>query len=201
MSANPTTLDTLYYNLAGRIDQFLLGMIAAWLFIRHRHRERFRGWWKVGVAGTAAVAMLWVFNQVGGFNANGAWRLAWVDIEGGVWALVVLTYVTTCQSTGLAAPTVARFGELSFSAYLLHMLVVETLIRRRWWIEVPGLGGMENAMLTTVLIVLPVLTVVSMLSYHGIERPFLRFRVKYLDLHALPPLDRPVRLPAQHAKV
>lgn len=181
VSARPsgdTVNSVLYFNLAGRIDQFLLGMIAAWLFVRYA--ERFRGWWKVGVALALAVAMLWGFNQAHGYVDGGSWRLLWVDVEGAVWALAILTYVATCRTRGAWSKVVAKVGETSYSTYLLHFMVITTLCSRGVWLEFPGLSPNQNALLTTLLVVLPITLTIAFVTYHGIERPFLRFRVKYL---------------------
>lgn len=180
----------LYLNIAGRIDQFLLGMVAAWLFVRYR--DRFRGWWKTGVAVALAFAMLWVFNQTQGFQSNSAWRLLWVDVEGGVWALVILTYVATCRSTNLLSRGAAKIGELSYSIYLLHYMVVRYVVDSGRWLEVSSLTPLQNAFLTTAVVVVPVVLVASVVTYYGVEQPFLRMRIKYL-------LPVPTTQPAQQA--
>ncbi|MDQ7909734.1 acyltransferase [Phytohabitans sp. ZYX-F-186] len=183
----------LYLNIAGRIDQFLLGMIAAWLFVRYR--DRFRGWWKTGIALALAIVTLWAFNQAHGFHSNEAWRLAWVDVEGGVWALVILTYAATCRGTSLPSRVVAKVGETSYSIYLLHFLVVSYLADNGYLIELRWLSPIENALLTTAVIVVPVVLAISALTYQSVEQPFLRMRIKYLlpvppPSHRLPPADR-----------
>ncbi|MFL6141287.1 MAG: acyltransferase family protein [Labedaea sp.] len=168
----------LYLNLAGRIDQFLLGMVAAWLFVRHG--KRFRGWWKVAVSVTLIVTALWAFNQVHGFASTSAWRLAWIDVEGAGWALAILTYVATCRATNIAALATAKIGEFSYSIYLLHFVVLSVIIDHRWFLQVSGLSATANALLTTGAVLLPLVLAISVVTYYGIEQPFLRLRVKYL---------------------
>lgn len=175
---NPDVLQMLYLNLAGRIDQFLLGMIAAWLYLSHG--ERFRGWWKVGVSLVLVVGALWAFNHVHGFVSNSPLRLVWVDIEGFVWALAILTWVTTCRSTNFISRAVAKIGELSYSAYLLHFMVIAMINEKQWWVEIPGLGDNANALVTTTLLLVPLALACSAVTYYGVEQPFLRMRVRYL---------------------
>ncbi|NBE55672.1 acyltransferase family protein, partial [Streptomyces boluensis] len=143
----------LYYSLAGRIDQFLLGMVAAWIFVHHR--DRFRGPVKVAAASTLALTAVWLFNSAHAYHEGRAGRLLWVDVEGAVWALVVLTYVATVTSTGRVSRALAKVGELSFSVYLLHYLVVSALVTRREWLEPTG-RPVVDAVLTTAVLVLPV---------------------------------------------
>jgi peptidoglycan/LPS O-acetylase OafA/YrhL len=168
----------LYLNLAGRIDQFMLGMIGAWLFVRHG--KRFRGWWKVAVSVTLVVAALWAFNQAHGFASTSAWWLAWIDVEGGGWTLVILTYVATCRATNIAARAAAKVGELSYSIYLLHFVVLNVIIDHRWFPQVSGLSAPANALLVTGVVLLPLVLTISVVTYYGVEQPFLRLRVKYL---------------------
>ncbi|MGW6060725.1 acyltransferase family protein [Streptomyces sp. NPDC055189] len=167
----------LYYSLAGRIDQFLLGMVAAWFFVHHR--ERFRGLAKVALATTLITGAVWAFNQTHSFQEGHATRLLWVDVEGALWSLVVLTYVATISSTGLVSRGIAKVGEMSFSVYLLHYMIITALISRRWWIELTG-RPVVDAFITAAAAVLPLTLAAAVVTFHGIERPFLRWRRAYL---------------------
>ncbi|MFC8130943.1 acyltransferase family protein [Streptomyces sp. NPDC057302] len=177
-AAGPINVNSmLYYSLAGRIDQFLLGMVAAWFFVHHR--KRFQGPAKAAVATALAIAAVWGFNQTHAFQEGHASRLLWVDVEGILWSLVVLTYVATVTSTGLVSRGIAKVGEMSFSVYLLHYMVVTMFISRRWWIELTG-RPVVDAFITTAVAVLPVTLITAVVTYNGIERPFLRWRRAYL---------------------
>ncbi|MFH8487510.1 acyltransferase family protein [Streptomyces longisporoflavus] len=167
----------LYYSLAGRIDQFLLGMVAAWFFVHHR--ERFQGLLKVAVATTMITGAVWAFNQTHAFQEGHATRLLWVDVEGAMWSLVVLTYVATVSSTGLVSRGIAKVGEMSFSVYLLHYMIITALISRRWWFEPTG-RPVVDAFITAIAAVLPIALAAAVVTYNGIERPFLRWRRAYL---------------------
>ncbi|MDI3387700.1 acyltransferase [Streptomyces sp. B-S-A8] len=168
----------LYYSLAGRIDQFLLGMLAAWLFVHHR--DRFQSPAKVLIAATLALVTIWAFNRSHAYQEGRTVRLIWIDVEGFVWALLVLTYVATVTSTCLASRALAKVGEMSFSLYLLHFLVITVFLARNRWIEPTG-NPVWDAFFTTVLGVLPVSLAIAAVTFHGIERPFLRWRRPYLD--------------------
>jgi peptidoglycan/LPS O-acetylase OafA/YrhL len=188
----------LYYNIGGRIDQFLLGMVAAWLFA-HR-RGWFQGWWKTASAAALVLAALWLFNQVHAFASNSWWRLGWVDVEGGLWAVVILTYVSTQRARNGVVRALAKLGELSFSIYLLHFILIYVIIRKAWFVLVPGWSPVAEALATTVLVLVPLVLLASTMTYHGIERPFLRLRVRYL-IPAGPATTRPEPAPAGVAAV
>jgi len=187
---------SLYFNLAGRIDDFLIGMIAAWLFVHHR--DRFRGWWKVAVSVAVVLATLWAYNQVHGSSSTAMWRLAWVDWEAGVWALAILTYAATLRSNNLVSRAVAKVGEMSFSIYLLHFVLLQLVRDRSYlFVRIPGLSPQLDAILTATLVLLPIVLVVSWFTYNGIEKPFLSLRMTYLvpmpatpDAKAVLPVQR-----------
>lgn len=177
-TGNPPMVQMMYVNIVGRIDQFLLGMIAAWLYVNHR--SRFAGWWKVGVSAGAVIVALWGFNQAHGYMSDSPWRLVWMDVEGLVWAGVIVTYVATFKSTGRISALVAKLGERSYSMYLIHFMVISILVARGGWIRIPGLPPAYDAMITTALYVLPIVIAISTLTYSGVEVPFLKMRIKYL---------------------
>jgi peptidoglycan/LPS O-acetylase OafA/YrhL len=175
---------SLYYNLAGRIDDFLIGMIAAWFFVHHR--AWFRGWWKVALSLGVVLATMWEFNRANGLQSNALWRLPWIDWEAGMWAMVILTYVATLRSHNIVSRSIAKIGEMSFSIYLLHFTLLQLVMRKHLYIRIEGLTGRQNAFLTSVLVLLPIVVVCSWFTYNGVEKPFLSLRMRYLK-----PLDEP----------
>jgi peptidoglycan/LPS O-acetylase OafA/YrhL len=172
-----STFNMLYLNIAGRIDQFLLGMLAAWVYLNYR--DRVRGWWKPVASMALAVGALWSFNQLHAFASDSILKLVWPDIEGGMWALLVMTYVATCTAQGCLSHALAKVGEASYSIYLIHFMVITELCRRHLWLPL-HLPAIQNAFLTTVLLALPVTLAIALLTFHAIEKPFLSLRGNYL---------------------
>jgi peptidoglycan/LPS O-acetylase OafA/YrhL len=168
----------LYGSIIGRIDQFLYGMIAAWLFVHYR--EKFRGWLKLIAAFAVVLGALWFYNQQTGAFSQHAWRGVWPDVEGIMWATLVIVFVATVKGEFWFGKIFAKIGELSFSIYLMHMIIVDILIRYHVWIWASWLSPNENAFATTTLIVVPVVVAIAYFTYNSIEKPFLKFRVKYL---------------------
>ncbi|MFC8917436.1 acyltransferase family protein [Streptomyces sp. NPDC057116] len=188
---------SLYLGLAGRIDQFLLGMLAAWVYVHHGDRLRAR--WLPPLAAAPALGLLWSFNQVHGFVSDSPLKLAWSAAEGTVWALVVAVYVAGAGGGGGAARgaggwlsrAVARLGEVSFSVYLTHFMVL-TVIGEYGSAHLPGgLPPVWSAFLVTLLVALPLTVAVSFVTYHAIELPFLRLRRPYLGTGAAAETPRP----------
>jgi peptidoglycan/LPS O-acetylase OafA/YrhL len=177
-----TVRDLSYLTIVGRLDQFVIGMVAATLFGRlERHRKILR--WSFPVATSLALGWLWWFNQDGGWQADKLNRIFWPTIEGGVWALVIVTYVAFDRATGQPANWlslfVARLGQISFSTYLLHFTMIMLLIHLKWVVH-PSPDPVRNALLCTALEAWPLTVMVSVLTYNVIERPFMAFRKRYL---------------------
>ncbi|MEU6057584.1 acyltransferase [Streptomyces sp. NPDC047097] len=195
--AEPHTV-ALYLGLAGRIDQFLLGMLAAWAYLRHRERLWAGRRVLLPVAGALALGLAWWFNQVRGFVSDSPLKLVWGTAEGAVWALVVLVYVAGGPSRGVLSRAVARLGEVSFSVYLTHFMVLAVLgeyaaggpIRA---LVPAGTPPPAAALWLTLLVALPSTLAVSWLTYHAVELPFLRLRRPY----TAPGVETP--RPRQHA--
>jgi peptidoglycan/LPS O-acetylase OafA/YrhL len=167
-----------YFSLVGRIDQFLIGMLAAWAF--PRVREAAGRVWLTGAAVVLAVAMLWCFNQVHGYAEPHLWRTLYVDVEAVVWAGVIVTYVSTARFVqGRMSTAAAWLGERSYGMYLLHMPLIFLLSMRGWGVSL-GRGVVVDATATALLVVLPAVTVLATLSFASVERPFLSLRRRYV---------------------
>lgn len=167
-----------YYSLVGRLDQFLIGMLAAWVFVRRRS-------WVHGAAfpaaAVAAVGVLWAFNQLHGYVGAPAWRVVWVDVEGVVWAAVVVTYVALVERRrGIVTRAVARLGELSFSFYLLHFAVVVGVVTVAHHLVVQVGGAATSGVLSGLLVATPITLAAAFVTYQAIERPFLGMRIRYV---------------------
>jgi peptidoglycan/LPS O-acetylase OafA/YrhL len=178
--SNPATIGlTSYFTIVGRIDQFVVGMLGAWLL--RRGYVRWRGGRALGVALAGAVGItlaLWAYNQHGSFLAAGRWKAHWPLVEGVAWALVVVGWVAFTEGrTGRMARWLTLPGVVSYSAYLLHYPIV-IAVRERGW-HLVGHGSVNAAALTIVFI-LPVTFAVAALAYLVVERPFMELRVRYL---------------------
>jgi peptidoglycan/LPS O-acetylase OafA/YrhL len=184
-----------YYSIVGRIDQFLIGMLAAYYFPRLRpYLGRI---WVVALAVAAVGSALWAFNQVHGWAEPRIWRTVWVDAEALLWATVLVSYVGTARfARGRLSKALSWGGERSYGMYLLHMVVIQMLLTRGWLLHVTG-GRVIDAMLTGLLVVLPGVLLLATLSFSAVERPFLSLRRRYVNLAAVGAEPaQPARLPA-----
>ena len=172
--------DLSYWTILGRIDQFVIGMLAAWLL--RRNVIRLGGGRAVAVAAAGFIGVtcaLWWFNHHGSFFGNGLWKAQWPLVEALLWAAVVVGYVSASGAwTSEAAKWIAWPGVVSYSVYLLHFPIV-SVIKDRSWTVVDNV--VVNAGILTVGLLLPAALLLSTLSYLVIERPFMQMRVRYLN--------------------
>lgn len=169
-----------YWSIIGRIDQFLIGMLAG-IYYRNRFRESLQFDW-IALAGIAIILVsLFVFNQFGGGGLNNHVWIYWTTLEGAAWSFFIVGYLSIARhypyliNKGLIA-----LGTVSYSIYLVHFVVLDFAMR----INLDTLISVENAMGTAVinifLFVMPLVLVISAATYYCIERPFLVHRTTYI---------------------
>lgn len=167
-----------YFSIVGRIDQFLIGMLAAYFFVDLK-KYLGRVWVTIAAMGVV-VAALWVFNQMHGYAEPGLFRTVWVDVEGLIWAAVLVTYVGTERfGRGRLSAALAWTGERSYGIYLLHMPLVYLVLYRDLRLDLPW-GSVVDATVTTMVLVVPAVILLATLSYAAVEQPFLSLRRKYV---------------------
>lgn len=166
-----------YHTLVGRVDQFMLGMVAYGLRARIKGRHAL---WLLGAAVFAAYAA-WIDHLGSNFNPKRDLSQLWVfttTVEGVFFAWTVAWYEQSFRfsSTGVSG-LLGRIGQSSYSMYLLHTFVVFFMAR---WIDqhVLSLHNVHVALAAAVVSFLAFLPV-AVLSHRWIEKPFLRRRVVY----------------------
>lgn len=137
-----------WFLIPGRLDQFLLGMLAARFYLRWKEDARTldltenRGAaQRIGnvldrsprlACGLAfGVMFAWTFglNRLGGAPAHALWKFAAPTIEAVVCVLLILTYVAAVRHVPAAIGRVLSFlGNMSFSIYVCHLMVVSLLM-------------------------------------------------------------------------
>jgi peptidoglycan/LPS O-acetylase OafA/YrhL len=171
--------DLSYWTIIGRMDQFLIGMLSAILYLRHFRQGRLFD--LVFVAALAGVlVILYFFNRAGGWPENSAWKIVWPTIEAMIWAPFILGYLSIARRVPAGISRLfSSLGVISYSIYLIHFLLVDLCIRQEWALTIFESRPVLNAFLTTAVIILPLVLIISSLTYYAIERPFLALRVKY----------------------
>lgn len=177
-----------YETIFGRLDQFLIGMLLARLWLSRVQALSIgpsqNPLWLL-LAALAVLLGLHAFSSVVGFSelASPVW-IIWPPIEAALWAGFLWAYLRTCWPGPLVLRyytdrTLAALGTLSFSMYVMHNLVIAAYNARLPMLPVPG-GAVVQAMATGAVVVMPAVLALSALTYWLIERPFLAMRSTYL---------------------
>ena len=136
-------------------------------------------------AGALVLSTLHLFSQYVGFSdlKSPVW-VVWPLVEALVWAAFVWAYLRAVWPDFGACNRVtdgalAALGAISFSTYVFHNLVLAAYHQRAGVLAFTGLQKLDT-FLTGALLVLPLVLLVSALTYHTIEKPFLTMRRGYL---------------------
>lgn len=168
-------------SIAGRGWLFLTGIAAAAVYQRWRPLAVSRR-----VVFAADVALLTLLVALGGLlrwvHAAGEIEAdfppahAWHILEGLLWAgiLLILVRVPVHARRLFHNPPLAWLGEISYSAYLVHLPVIVTCVAvARLRLGLPVLGANLETLVSSAVIVGLVVTL-SALMFVLVERPFLR---------------------------
>ena len=189
-----------YETIFGRLDQFLIGMLLAraWLSARATPSGQppsLSPLWLLP-AGAGVMLGLHAFSLSVGFSelSSPLW-IVWPGIEAALWAAFLWAYLGARWPGPLALRqpldrALAALGAISFSIYVMHNLVISAINARlpvpsfpvpSFLYLVPGVWGpISHAIAAGVGVMLPLMLLVSVLTYQLIERPFMTLRGGYL---------------------
>ena len=174
-----------YWTILGRIDQFILGILA-FIF----STELVRRTWLLLIILFSFVSFWWWFDATGGFYQRPTYPSPspiwiWIPtIEGTAYAALIAWYDSTkIDNSSLASKLLQRLGEYSYSIYLLHFFVVFRVAKyvHEHVMDISNFYiGLVWATIFFISMVVP-----GYLSYRYLESPFLRLRVRYTKPQAM----------------
>ena len=177
-----------YETLFGRLDQFVVGMLLGRVWVakdKAQSAQSIHVLWLVP-AFLLVLAVLHAFSMnVGYTELKSPLWVVWPLLEGAMWGAFVWAYLhvrwpgpvrlKTSIDKGLAA-----FGTVSFSTYVFHNLVLAAYNNYAGIVHFTGLERFD-IILTGLLVVLPLVLLMSAITYALIEKPFLSLRNNYLS--------------------
>jgi peptidoglycan/LPS O-acetylase OafA/YrhL len=180
ISENPKHM--YYSTLLGRIDQFLIGMLAAIIYIGNQKSKILESSWMPILAlvlvWAGVGAMAYFFSYQSSLQKS-PWWVIWPTVEALLWATLIVSYLASkinipnFMNTGMEA-----IGQVSYSLYLLHALIL--------WLwsntigPVTGTGHFMSDLALNLVLVGLVSFGFAKLSYHTLEEPFLHLRQRYV---------------------
>ena len=173
-----------YWTIVGRLDQFLLGMLAGIYYRNYFVAGKRLDYVAIGGAGLVLM-LLFGFNQLGGGGANNYLWIFWPTLEAMAWAIFLIGYLSIARHFHrLVGNALVALGTISYSIYMGHYLVLDFFLRHEWeslW----RLGDpVATAALNTFVFMLPLVLLLAMITYFCVERPFLLRRRKYVQVAA-----------------
>lgn len=171
-----------YWTIIGRIDQFVLGMLAYQFssYIANRH--------VFALLSIVSFMIIYLyFDRAGGFYNNPSYpspSMLWIvlpTIEGLAYSIGIAWYDNSFShsSSGLSK-FVGRIGEYTYSIYLLHTYVVfhaATFVHE----QIMDISNFYLASLWS-LIFFVLMIIPGYVSFRFIEAPFLKLRKQYIKI-------------------
>lgn len=171
--------DLAYWTILGRIDQFLIGMLLAHVFLKRD--DLLRSPVHLLLSSALVLGVIYRFNAAGGYfqGAEARYWIVWPMVEALMWGYFALSYVRCSLPLPRWADTaLARLGAMSFSLYVMHNVIIAIVVGKIGILPLFGSVG-TNIVLTALLLVVPAVCVLSYFTYTLIERPFAAFRQSY----------------------
>tara|TARA_B110000858_G_scaffold66259_1_gene76842 strand:- start:242 stop:1375 length:1134 start_codon:yes stop_codon:yes gene_type:complete len=170
-----------YWTIVGRLDQFLLGMLAG-IYYRN-YFVAGKGLDYAAVAGAGLVLLLlFGFNQLGGGGANNYLWVFWPTLEAMAWAIFVIGYLSIARHFHrLVGKALVAVGTISYSIYMVHYVALDFFLRHDWDSLWRLSDPVATAVLNVFVFMLPLVLLLATISYFCVERPFLLRRRKYVQ--------------------
>ncbi|MCK5889460.1 MAG: acyltransferase [Methylococcales bacterium] len=167
----------LYHSTIGRLDQFMVGIIAG-IFYLHKTEKIESFFKKYGWYFIILLVCLFtlLFEQSYGpislFMSTPGFLLEAILCVG-----VIFSYLhIKLPLESYANKFLCACGERSYAIYLLHYMVAEVLFEYYYFKEYELL---ERVFLNTFLLILPATLIVADISYRFVEKPFMSMKVSY----------------------
>ena len=172
-NSSPHLFFNFYHTITGRLDQFILGILAGIYYLRSGGARPARPLPLM----LAAVALFYAFSYLFAQRDDSWFGAAFsFPLEAVLWSAVIIGYLRfPFPNWPWLDRLLAWLGGLSFSLYLFHHAVI-FLALRHFGMSYPQ---SLTEMLQRSAVIIAVTIVYACLTYYIIEKPFAAKRVKY----------------------
>lgn len=177
------TIMSIHYSILGHLDTFIIGMMAGILYLQ---KEKWTRVFKFFASKIVIIILLIGTHQL--LSLDMINPMIEAPIRAILCGLIIISYLSlNINFSERLNKLLAYLGSISFSVYLLHEFVADALknsgistflIENINFFKISS-ENVQN-LVVALLVLMPVIFLVSMLSYTVIEKPFLKMRVKYL---------------------
>lgn len=188
--------DFAYQTLFGRIDQFIVGMLAGWYYASLA--PKFKSPLKLLTSVSVVFAGLFLFHLKGGFwhTSHSFIWIFWPGLEALAWGAVIVSYCSSVWSLpSRFSKALCSLGSVSFSMYICHYALAHLIAKKagailsrasqdshNWLNPIAGYFHTQpwsSSLIFVAALVLPVTLLFSKLTYNTIEKPFMDMKVNY----------------------
>jgi peptidoglycan/LPS O-acetylase OafA/YrhL len=118
-----------------------------------------------------------IFNAISGATSNHVIWIFWPTLEALSWALFLISYLNIAHQLNIFIKDLFNYlGRISYSIYLIHFIIISYFIEYNLLFKFFNINPILNAILNTLIFVIPVTILVSSLTYKLIELPFLNLK-------------------------
>lgn len=163
----------LYHTIIGRFDQFLVGILFGCLYLNSYFK-----YFALMKSILISIFLIFILTLLFLFEKNSIFysSLSFL-LEAFCWGGVIFIYLNTQMNIpNLFDKFMSKMGQISFSVYLLHLPVGLMVVKFLSF-------SMAYNLLSLIfqwLVIVPIIFLISLLSFSVIEKPFMSLRTKYL---------------------
>lgn len=176
-----------YWSIGGRVDQFLLGMLAGKAYVDGKSRHF--GTWTLFIFSIVLLAVVTQWFHLT-YGAMFPWEqrpmttwlsIVWPTVQAACFAMIVLSFLNLpVKIPDIIERGLFYIGTISFSIYIVHRIVefsIAEILHHRF-INITGVPKLD-VLLTCTVIEVPILLGVASLAYYAVELPFQSFKKPY----------------------
>lgn len=165
-----------------RLDPFVIGALCSWIYIARREwLNRSIGWF-LAVLGIAGFVLVAQFDYIGGTSLDNVWQFTVIALSSG--CLLLSAIARAGIGPILSWQPIVFLGKISFGLYVYHLLPI--ILELRFLQIGAHLGKSPLTWCLTLLVVFSATTLLSILSYYGYERPFVRLKERFELIRSRP---------------
>jgi peptidoglycan/LPS O-acetylase OafA/YrhL len=157
-----------------RLDSFIVGGVCSWIYTRRKEWLDQRVGWLLALLGVGGFVLVAQFSWLGGSSLDNVWQFTVVSLSAG--CLILSSVAAAGTAPLLSWKPVVFLGKISFGLYVYHWFV---LTLQKKFLPIDGFAKTPLTWFMFLVILFAGTTVLSVLSYYGFEKRFVRMKERF----------------------